>query len=36
MIHVDQSGNNLIVFFNVDDDRVGVCEGVVENVVNDM
>jgi len=34
VVCVDQSGDDLVIFFDVDDDRVGVREGVVKNVVD--
>jgi hypothetical protein len=36
MIRVDQSGDDLVIFFDINNDRVGVCEGVVESVIDDV
>jgi hypothetical protein len=36
MICIDQSGDDLVILFDIDDNRVGVHEGVIENIVNDV
>jgi hypothetical protein len=36
VVCIDQPGDDLVVFFDVDNDRVGVREGVVKNVVDYM